>query len=335
MPVLPEGRSLYVQQPLNTISVAYQQSERYVADQAFPTVPVALQGGQYWVYPKGDWFRTIAGVRAPATESVGAGWDVTTDTYYAYVYAVHKDVDDQTRVNAAGGGFNLFADATRWVTQQLLVKRDRLFMDSFMRTGVWTGTTGIGGGASGTDLTGAATAGSNQFVQFDRSGSDPIGIVSTQVVGLARKTGRRPNTLIMGPDVWNALTQNSSILSRIQYSERGIITEELLRAVFNVDRLIVTWTIENTAPKGATDAIDFMNSKSMLLCYSTPTPGLQEASAGYIFSWTGLLGAGALGTRIKSFRMEELESDRVEGEMAFDMKIVAADLGVYFASVVQ
>jgi hypothetical protein len=32
--------------------------------------------------------------------------------------------------------------------------------------------------------------------------------------------------------------------------------------------------------------------------------------------------------------MEHLEADRVEGEMAFDQKMVASDLGVYFTSAV-
>lgn len=339
MPVLPEGRSLYISQPLTTISTAYGQQGNWIAPQVFPNVPVARQGDLFWKYPKSDWMRTIAGVRAPATESPGGGWEMETDTYFAHVYAVHKDVDDQTRTNAAGGGFDLDADAARWVTENLLIKRDRIFVDSFMRTGVWTGSTAISGSTThGGDLTGgaaAASTGSGVFVQFDRAGSDPIGIVRSQVLGMARRTGRRPNTLIMGPDVWNALTQNSSVLERIKYSERGIISEDLLRALFEVERVIVTWTIENTAPRGAADSIDFMNSKSMLLCYTPARASLQEVSAGYIFTWNGLLGAGAFGTRIKRFRMEEIASDRVEGEMAFDMKVVAPDVGVYFTSAVQ
>jgi hypothetical protein len=32
--------------------------------------------------------------------------------------------------------------------------------------------------------------------------------------------------------------------------------------------------------------------------------------------------------------MKELESDRVEGEMAFDPKLIAPDLGVYASSVI-
>lgn len=335
MPVLPEGKSLYFNQPLTTVSTAYGQAGNWIAPQVFPVVPVARQGDVYWKYPQSDWKRTIAGVRAPATETPGGGWEMQSDSYYAAVYGVHKDVDDQTATNAVGGGFNLYADASRWVTEQLLLKRDRLWVDTYLRTGVWTGGTGTNGGASGTDLTGAASGTvANTFIQFDQAASDPIRLIQSQILGQVRKTGFRPNVLVMGPDVYNALLQNQSIIDRIKYSERGIISEDLLRSVFNVDRVVVTWTTENTAPKGAADSINFMNSKSMLLVYSPAAAGLQTLSGGYIFAWTGLLGAGAFGTRIKRWRMEEIASDRVEGEMAFDMKLVAPDVGIFFSQAV-
>ena len=335
MPVLPEGKSLYFNQPLTTVSTAFAQAGNWIAPQVFPVVPVQRQGDLYWHYPQGDWKRTIAGVRAPATETPGGGWEMASDSYYAHVYGVHKDVDDQTATNAAGGGFNLFADASRWVTEQLLLKRDRLWVDTYMRTGVWTGGTGIGGGADGTDLTGGSAEGSNTFVQFDRSGSDPIGVFQRQILGQVRRTGFRPNVLVMGPDVYNALLNNQSIIERVKYSQPGFLTEQIVAAALGVERLVVTWTTENTAPRGAADSINFMNSKSALLVYAPAQAGLQTLSGGYTFSWTGLLGAGAFGTRIKSWRMEEIASSRVEGEMAFDMKVVAPQVGVFFSGAVQ
>lgn len=65
--------------------------------------------------------------------------------------------------------------------------------------------------------------------------------------------------------------------------------------------------------------------------------GLKVPSAGYIFSWAGLLGAGAYGNRIMRIPVPLLGAgtERVEGEMAFDQKIVAADLGVFFAGAVN
>jgi hypothetical protein len=60
-----------------------------------------------------------------------------------------------------------------------------------------------------------------------------------------------------------------------------------------------------------------------------------QPSGGYIFSWTGYLGAGPAGNRIKRFRIEQIASDRIEGEMAFDAKLVAPDLGVFFEDAVS
>jgi hypothetical protein len=335
MPVLPEGSTLYINQPLTTISTAYGQQGNWIAPQVFPNVPVARQGDLYWKYPQGDWKRTIAGVRAPATESVGGGWEMTTDSYFAKVYAVHKDVDDQTRQNATGGGFNLDADAARWVTEQLLLKRDVLWTQTFMKTGVWTGASGTNGGANGADLVGensGTTA--NKFIRFDQSGSDPIGVFTAQILGLARRTGVRPNTLVMGPAVYAALLNNTSIIERVKYSGGGFLTEDVIRQALGVERLVITWTTQNAAPRGAADSIGFLNEKDALLVYAPQTPGLQQLSGGYIFTWDGLLGAGSFGTRIKRFRMEEIASERVEGEMAFDMKVVSPDVGIYFSGAV-
>jgi len=37
---------------------------------------------------------------------------------------------------------------------------------------------------------------------------------------------------------------------------------------------------------------------------------------------------------VSRIRMEHLKADRIEGEVAFANKLVAADLGVYFATAV-
>jgi hypothetical protein len=99
--------------------------------------------------------------------------------------------------------------------------------------------------------------------------------------------------------------------------------------------------IKNTEPEKATNfshppqsgyfAHSFIGDPlSALLCYSAPSPGLMVPTAGYTFSWTGLIGAGNQGNRIKRFRMDPLNSDRVEIDCAFDQKLVAADLGCFF-----
>ncbi len=57
-------------------------------------------------------------------------------------------------------------------------------------------------------------------------------------------------------------------------------------------------------------------------------------SGGYTFSWTGYTGAGPLGQRISRFRIEQIRSDRVEIEQAYDMKQVSAEVGVFFTTII-
>jgi hypothetical protein len=322
----PNARDLHVSRPLSNISVAYQQRQQaYIAGLVFPYIGVQNQGDLYYKYTKGDWFRDEAELRAPATESAGGGFDVTTDSYFCKVYAFHKDVDDQTRANA-DAAFNLDRDAALFSTRMNLLKMERLFVARYLTTGVWTGNT---------DQTGVAAApAANQFLQFNDAASVPITVVNNQQLAIERQTGYLPNTLVMGPSVQRALEDNPSILDRIKYTQRGIITLELLASLFNVDRVFVPRGVVNTGTKGLADSFSYISDKSMLLVYSAPEPSLMQPSGGYTFGWNGMLGAAARGTRTKRFRMEPIESWRIETDMAFDQKIVAPDVGVFFASAV-
>ena len=94
--------------------------------------------------------------RAPSTETPGIGWKVDTDQYFCHVYAVHKDIDDQLRANA-DSDFNLDRDATEFVTNQHLLKRDMDWTNAYFKTGVWA-----------TEKTGVdADPGRREFLQWD------------------------------------------------------------------------------------------------------------------------------------------------------------------------
>ena len=76
--------------------------------------------------------------------------------------------------------------------------------------------------------------------------------------------------------------------------------------------------------------------KHALLCYRNPRPSLRKPSAGYIFAWTGLEGSGAYGNRIVRLPMDMLGlgTERIEGEMAFDTKVICKDMGIFFKDIV-
>lgn len=312
----PTRSDIHVNQPLTNISIAYIQDQRnFIADTVFPNVPVNKQSDRYFTYSKADFHRSEAQKRAPGTESAGGSFRIdNTPTYFADVYSIHKDVDDQIRANA-DAPLNMDRDATIYVSQQLLIKKEEVWANSYFTTGIW-----------GTDL-----QGTTNFTKWDDVNSTPIEDITTQGITIAQSTGFKPNVLVLSPFVFNTLKNNADILDRIKYTQRGIVTTDLLANLFEVDKVVVAMGVKNTALEGATATNDFIiSSKAALLVYANPRPSLMSPSGGYTFSWNGLLGAGALGTRVKRFRMEELASDRIEGDMAFDMKLVSNDVGCYF-----
>lgn len=325
----PTPGDVHVNRPLTNISIAYMQdASNFIASRIFPNIPVSKQSDLYFTYDRDDFWRNEVQRRAPGAETAGSGHRLSTDSYRCDVYAIHRDIDDQVRANQ-DSPINLDREAAIWLTQQLLLNKESGFVSTFFTTGIWTGST------TGSDLTGVAAApGAGQFLQWNDANSTPIEDIREQMVAMAEKTGKRPNKMVIGPEVWAALTDHPDILDRVKYTQRGVVTMDLVASLLDLDEIVVGWATRNTANEGATGSYDFYWGKAALLCYSTSNPGLYEATAGYTFSWTGLLGSGAMGGRIKSYRLERNASDRIEGEMAYDLKQVAADLGVYFTSAV-
>jgi hypothetical protein len=321
----PLRSDVHVNVPLTNISIAYiQDADNFVASQVFPNIPVPKQSDRYFTYSKEDWFRDEAQLRAAGTETAGGGYSIdNTPTYFANVYGLHKDVDDQIRANA-DIPLDMDRDGTEWLTQQLLIRRERVWASNYFHTTVW-----------GTDLVGvpAAAVPGTSFIQWDNANSNPIEDIVYAGTEIEQNTGFAPNTLVLSPYVFNALKNNADILDRIKYTQRGILTTDILAALFEVDNVMVARSAFNSAAQGATGVFDFIiSTKSALLCYANPRPSILTPSAGYTFSWTGYLGAGNAGNRIKTFRMEHLSADRIEAEMAFDSKLISADLGVFFSA---
>lgn len=325
----PTITSVHVNRPLTNISQMYMQQENdYIAAKVFPVVPVQKQSDLYFKYTKGDWFRNLAQVRAPGTESAGGGYNVTTDSYYAPVIAIHQDVDPQIRANT-DVPLNADRDATMWVTNEMLLYREISVVAATLKTSTWTGSTTAG------DITPSP--------QWNLANSTPLEDIEAQIWSVKQTTGRFPNRFILGPRVWEVLKNHDEVVQRIKYTQRGVVTTDLLASLIappGVDgfQVLVASAIYNTANEGASDTFSFIApTKDALLLYAEPNPGIMIPSAGYIFTWQGLLGAGAFGTVIQTIPMPWLGvgTNRIEGQLSFATKLVGTDLGCYFLNAVS
>lgn len=329
---MPQRQNIHIDRALTNISVAYMQSANaFIADKVFPQIPVQKQSDTYFIYNRDDFFRDEAVERAKGTESAGGDYDIEqAPPYFARKYAFHQDVTEEDRVNA-DNPLTPNQDATDFVTRKLLLRRENIWAQKFFKTGVW-----------GTEITGVdATPGAGETLRFNVASSDPVRFIKNESTKMIERTGYKPNTLVLSPYTFNELIEHEDIVDRIKYTQTGIATMSLLAALFEVDNIYVPSAIQNTKAKTAGDAAgsgtySFIMGKHALLCYVEKNPGLKKPSAGYIFSWTGLLGAGAFGNRIVRIPMPWLgmETERVEGEMAFDMKVVGAELGVFLKDIV-
>lgn len=315
----PTPSDVHVDAALTDISVAYMQNaNNFIAQRVFPTVGVAKQSDKYFTWNKDAFFRDEVTKRAPGSESSGGGIPLDTASYSCDVWAHHKDVDDQTRANADPSA-NPDDVAAEWITQLMMIRREREWASNFFTTGIW-----------GTDVVGAT-----DFTRWDDAASDPEANITTAKETILLNTGYEPNTLVVGYQVHNALKRHPLIKDRYKHTSADSITETMIARFFEVDRYFVARSVYNTSNEGdTTPTYSFIQGKHAMLCYSAPSPALMTPTAGYTFAWRGLTGLNDASVQFTRFRMQHLKSDRIEGEFAFDMHKVAGDMGYFFSGAV-
>ena len=310
-----------VNRPLTNISIAYAQTQtNFIASQVFPTVPVDKKSDAYFVYTKNDWFRDEAQLRPDATESAGGGYNLSTSTYNCDVFAFHKDVGEQTLANS-DAPLNPARDATQFVTNRLLLRREIQWATDYFGTSIW------------------ATDSTPSNLWSDYANSDPVSDVETGKRTVLLSTGFLPNTLVVGYDVWIKLKNHPDIVDRIKGAAApgspAIATRQTVASVFEIERLLVCMGVKATNVEGETGAYGFIQGKHALLAYVNPTPSLLQPSAGYGFEWTGVSQGSGQTVGIKTLDVPLKAATRYEGQIAFDHKVIGSDLGYFFNSAVS
>jgi len=324
----PKYGDIHVDEMLTNMSVAYIQDESaFIAGRVFPIIPVKRQSDRYFTYLKEDAFRDEAAERVYGAESKGGGYDVdNTPTYFCKIYAYHKDVFPTDRANS-NDPLMPDIDAAEYVTQKLMLKREVDFNTRFLASGIWL-----------TEYDGAAAAGATDRVFWNKTTSTPLEDIGNAQVAVQAITSKKPNTLVIGPYVYMALRNNTEVRDLLRYTMGPRVpTTELLAQIFDVERVLVGNAVRNVAAKGDDEDTDFILGKHALLCYTENAPGIKKVSAGYIFAWTGLEGAGAFGNRLYRIPMDllGLGTIRIEGEMAYTTEVVSTSLGVFFNDIVE
>jgi hypothetical protein len=336
MPLLTPS-SVHIDQPLTNLTIAYVQDQsNFIADKVFPTVGVDKQSDKYYIYDRDNMNRTgDVKALAPRTEVNRIGMSLSNSSFYADVYGLGMDFDQQTLANE-DAALDIRAAGAQTLTNRLLIHREEQFATNFFATGIW-----------GTEYTGVANADNDTAAEVtqwsDYTNSTPIVDVTTARRTMQLKSGGfKPNTMVVGKEVRDILINHPDILARLNggatVTNTALITNAKLAEIFEVENFYVMEAVKNSSAEGVAESNAFIGGKAALLVHSPSSAGLMTPAAGVTFAWNSLQGVNNLGVTVESFSDDALKrmqvAEHIQVKMAYDMKVTGADLGAFFNTVV-
>lgn len=129
-----------------------------------------------------------------------------------------------------------------------------------------------------------ALAGADKWSDPD---SDPASDMKAAKEQIRRRIGRYPNTLTLGPDVLNALTEHPKIKEQFKYTSSDSITVQMLARYFDIERINVGKAVvlaENASDDE--DATDVWGDDA-ILTYTPMGTNYQVPSFGYTYRLQG------------------------------------------------
>lgn len=307
---------VHIDVALSNISIGYS-NEEYIADQVFPLIPSDKQSNKYYIWEKEMWFRNNVQLRSPGAEYPEGDLKLSNTAFFCDIFHLAYPINDED-VQNQDQAVDLEGAGADWLADQFMLNREAKFVADFFKNSVWDGD----------------VAGTTDFVKWsDAAGSDPIADMILGGQTIQKSTGRRPNTLVVGQEVFDALAEHPDLLEKYKYTNTAILSKAQVAEAFRMPKLLIGSAIDNSAVEGASTSFsgEYMWPDRALLAYITPSPGLRVPTAGYTFTWE-IDGSGL------TIAMQRVREDRrgrtvLQARHAFDQKLVGADLGYFFDDV--
>jgi hypothetical protein len=315
---------------LENISIAaFQDMDGFIARKVAPSIGVKDQAFKYLVMDNASISQNKAAARAPGTKAEEGSMNMTFAPGLTEQFGYREKLPEELVATVDGvGGADMETTSTMSVAEVLAISDEVRFANAFFKTGVWA-----------RDIVGNASAGAGQYVFWSSSGSDPIGNILTELNTGQIASRKRANTLVLGANVLPKLLTNAQILARVLNGQRpggaADPTQDDLSKLFKVDNVYVATAIMNTAKEGLAESNAFIiDPNSAWLGYVAPRPALNQLSAMYRFTWSGLTG-NSDGLRNWKYYEQAVRSTWIEGCVDDTFKLISAKAGTFFSAIVQ
>jgi hypothetical protein len=308
----PTPSDAHVDEVLSNLSIAYKNT-LYIGESIAPLVRSTKESNKYYIFNKGDMFRSTAEKRAAGTASKRHGFGLSTDTYFCEEIADSAQLEDETRENQ-DAVLDLEASKVEFATDKVLLRLEQ-------------------------DVASLCTTGTNWGSNYstpsnlwdDYINSDPIDDIEDAIEVVEGGTGQNVNTMIISYDVWKILKHHPQILERLPSTTLKTATLDTLKAIFEVDRILIGKALLNSAVQGQTDSFARIWTGDVWVGHVAPTPARNVPSAIYTFVWpqNGLIRG------VRTWREEDIHSDIFEAFMRYDVKVTGSDLGYLLEAVIS
>lgn len=286
---------------LSNVSIKFT-NDTFIADQVFPVMPVVKQTGKYYVYDKAN-LRIDRTERAAGSGANEVDFGLSTASFSCDDHALKGFVADEIQ-DQAEAALNPLVDETEMITEKLLLDRENNLATILTDTAQVTQNTTLSGTSQWSDY----------------SNSSPVTDIRTARTTIHAASFKKPNTLILGKQVFDALCDHPEIIERVKYSALGVITAELLARVFQLEKILVGEAGKNTAVEGQTDSLSYVWGKHAVVCYIAPRVGLKTLTLGITFTYKTRM--------VKRWRDEDREGTYVRvGQDNYVQKVVAVAAG--------
>lgn len=252
---------------LTAVAQGYEPQGQMVADILFPRVPVSARGGKIITFGR-EQFQIVKSVRAPGTDTkvvqigYGSGNFSLVDNRLIGMVPLQllQEANAVPSIDMAS-----FAVNTVQAKMDLEREADAAALARAAAGYAAGNKTGV---LSGTDL-------------WTDPASDPFVVVNTGKEAVRKKIGRRPNVMVLGPDVLTALRNHPKILDRLSTaSDRPPATVVQLQALFEIERII-----EGEAIQDVNGTFTDVWGNDAILAYVSPKSLQQMGSMNYGYTY--------------------------------------------------
>lgn len=262
----PTVSNVYQDPLLTDISVRYTNTN-LIADQVFPVLPVQKRTGVYFKYDKNN--LKIANTRRTGTSRANrVDYGLSKIEYGPLTErSLEIAIDNDTMLQYASP-LDPLADAALVVTEKVLLERENDLAADLGSTSIVTQNTTLSGTSQWNDY----------------ANSTPFNDIQLAITTIKKNGIINPNTLVFGQQVWDWLINHPDLIDRIKFTERGVMTPELVGALFQIDNVFIGDAVNNTAEDGQTDSLGYIWGANVIVMYVTATPGIRTVTAGYHFT---------------------------------------------------